>query len=142
VSGEATPPAPVDAAAGGRPAAVERFVRRGVALYNAGRYWEAHEALEVVWRRARPPERSLWQGLIQASAAMLHRERGNRHGVVVTGGAALQKLGASAPPAFPVETARFVRALARCLEAGGPVPPMEYTPAPASRQAGRRTKDA
>lgn len=126
----------------GRRVATDEAVRRGVALYNAGRYWEAHEALEVVWRRARPAERSLWQGLIQAAAAMLQLERGNRHGVVVTGGAAVEKLRAIAPPDFPVETARFVRALAACLEAGGRVPPMEYTTAPASRQAGRRTKDA
>lgn len=141
MSTKATPPAQGDEVAGGGPA-VEEFVRRGVALYNAGRYWEAHEALEVVWRGARAPERSLWQGLIQAAAALLHRERGNRHGVLVTGGAALEKLTVMAPPGFPVETARFVQALARCLEAGGPVPPMECTPAPASRQAGRRTEDA
>ena len=60
----------------------------------------------------------------------------------MTGGAALEKLREIAPPGFPVETARFVRALARCLEAGGPPPPMECTLAPASRQAGRRMKDA
>ena len=132
---------PGDARAGG-PVATEEFVRRGVELFNAGRYWEAHEALEVVWRRADAPERSLWQGLIQAAAALLHRERGNQHGVLVTGGAALDKLRANAPPGFPVETARFVRALADCLEAGGPAPPMECTPAPAPRRAGRRMKDA
>jgi hypothetical protein len=126
----------------GGPGATEAFVRRGVELYNAGCYWEAHEALEAVWRRARSPQRELWQGLIQAAAAMLHRERGNRHGVLVTGGAALEKLRVGAPPDFPVETDRFVRALAICLEGGGPVPPMEYTSAPASRQPGRRIMDA
>ncbi len=106
-------------------------VRRGVALYNAGRYWEAHEALEIVWRRSAPPERGLWQGLIQAAAAMLHRERGNRHGLLAQGRSAVERLGAGAPAGFPVETARFVRGLARCVEEGGPVPPMELSRAPA-----------
>ena len=131
--------APPEVAGAADPAAA---VQRGVALYNAGRFWEAHEALEIVWRRSAPPERALWQGLIQAAAAMLHRERGNRHGLEAQGRAAVQRLSAGAPAGFPVETARFVRALARCVEDGGPVPPMECTPAPASRQAEPRTRDA
>jgi hypothetical protein len=96
-----------------------------VALYNAGRFWEAHEALEVVWRATHPPERDCWQGLILAAAAMLHRERGNRHGLVTQGGLAIRKLDGPVPPGFPVETARFVQELRRCVEAGGPVPTME-----------------
>jgi hypothetical protein len=96
-----------------------------VALYNAGRFWEAHEALEVVWRATASPERECWQGLILAAAAMLHRERGNRHGLVTQGALAIRKLAGRVPPDFPVETARFVRELRRCVEAGGPVPAME-----------------
>ncbi len=97
---------------------------RGVSHYNAGRYWKAHEELEVVWRASLPPERDFWQGLIQAAAAMLHRERGNRHGLLTQGGAAVRKLKAAAPRTFPVETVQFVQGLERCVEAGGPVPPM------------------
>ncbi len=111
----ARPPAPKDLAA---------HAARGVRLYNAGRYWEAHEALEVVWRASSPPQRELWQGLIQAAAAMLHRERGNRHGLLTQGEAAIRKLRVAAPPGFPVETVQFVQGLQRCVEAGGPVPPM------------------
>ena len=113
-------------------------VTRGVSLYNTGRYWEAHEAFEAIWRRAVTPERELWQGLIQAAAAMLHRERGNRHGLLTQGEASLQKLRRDAPPGFPVETARFVQELQRCIEEGGPVPPMLLQAAPdATRQRGR-----
>ena len=98
---------------------------RGVALYNAGRFWEAHEALEVVWRAAVPPARACWQGLILAAAAMLHRERGNRHGLLTQGELAIRKLAGPVPPDFPVETVRFVQELRRCVEAGGPVPALE-----------------
>ena len=104
--------------------ALDAHAARGVDLYNAGRFWEAHEALEVVWRAASGPERSCWQGLILAAAAMLHRERGNRHGLVTQGALAIRKLSGAVPADFPVETARFVRELTRCVEAGGPVPAM------------------
>jgi len=117
-------------------------LRRGVALYNAGRFWQAHEALEVVWRQSVPPERPLWQGLIQAAAAMLHRERGNRHGLDAQGRAAIEKLRVPAPGDFPVETARFVQDLAACVEAGGPVPPMKLTTGAARSRGRRTTKDA
>jgi hypothetical protein len=115
-------------------------VRQAVALYNAGRFWEAHEAFEAVWRPSRPPERDVWQGLIQAAAAMLHRERGNRHGLEAVGGAAIAKLLVAAPPGFPVETARFVQGLRRCVEAGHNVPPMELRAGFAGEEAGRRVK--
>lgn len=52
----------------------------GLRLFNEGRYWEAHEALERVWLRAPKgsDERRFYQGLIQISAAFLHRERAAR----------------------------------------------------------------
>jgi hypothetical protein len=121
---------------------VAKHVARGVALFNRGRYWEAHEALEVVWRQAVPPERDLWQGLIQAAAAMLHRERGNRHGLLTQGAAAIQKLRRATPDGFPVETARFVQELQRCVEEGGPVPPMLLQSNPAAGRGRGRAKSS
>jgi predicted metal-dependent hydrolase len=121
-------------------AAVAKHIARGVALFNQGRYWEAHEALEAVWREAVPPERDLWQGLIQAAAAMLHRERGNRHGLLTQGAAAIQKLRRAAPAGFPVETARFVQELQRCVEEGGPVPPMLLQASPTAGRGKGRAK--
>jgi uncharacterized protein len=128
--------------AGTGPGEAQAYVRLGVALYNAGRFWQAHEAFEFVWRQSAPPERPLWQGLIQAAAAMLHRERGNRHGLQVQGRAAIAKLEAPAPAGFPVETARFLQGLAACVEAGGPVPPMTLTIGAAGTRHRRPAKDA
>ncbi len=53
---------------------------RGAALFNAGRYFAAHEAWELIWRGAQGSDRAILQGLIQSAAAMLHRERGNIRG--------------------------------------------------------------
>jgi hypothetical protein len=44
--------------------------------------------------------------------------------LVSKGAEAIGKLSGAVPPAFPVETARFVQELARCVEADGPVPAM------------------
>ena len=118
------------------------MVRRAVSLYNAGRFWQAHEALESVWRPAAPPERPLWQGLIQAAAAMLHRERGNAHGLQVLGRAAIEKLKAAPPAGFPIETVQFMRGLTACVNGGGPVPPMALINGVAPSRTPPKTKDA
>ena len=52
----------------------------GLAHFNEGRFFAAHEAWEVAWRQAEGAERLLLQGLIQAAAALLHVERGNLRG--------------------------------------------------------------
>lgn len=58
----------------------ETELMRGAALFNAGRYFAAHEAWEQIWRGAAGVDRTILQGLIQSAAAMLHRERGNPRG--------------------------------------------------------------
>lgn len=97
--------------------------RRAVELFNAGAYWEAHEELERIWRSIPDDsEARVVQGLIQAAAALLHRERGNRHGVEVVGGAGLQKLAGAQHPAVEFETEAFRRELEGALAHGGPPP--------------------
>ena len=99
---------------------------RACELFNSGDFWAAHEALETVWRSiisvGDEAAARVWQGLIQAAAALLHRERGNRHGVVVVGGSALEKLAGPQRPDVEIETVRFREQLARAL-AGVAVPP-------------------
>ena len=95
-------------------------------LFNAGDYWRAHEALETVWRSiigdGEVDAARVWQGLIQAAAALLHQRRGNRHGVAVVGRSALEKLAGPQRPDVEVETVRFREQLARAL-AGHAEPP-------------------
>lgn len=54
--------------------------REGIELFNAGRFFEAHEAWERIWLRSAGEEKLFYQGLIQAAAALLHAERGNLGG--------------------------------------------------------------
>ncbi|HUB07517.1 MAG TPA: DUF309 domain-containing protein [Myxococcales bacterium] len=48
----------------------------GLALYHAGRYFEAHEVWEDRWRLAVSDERRLLHGLIQLAAAHVQIDRG------------------------------------------------------------------
>jgi hypothetical protein len=96
-------------------------------LFNAGDFWLAHEALETVWRSIIDgEEKRVWQGLIQAAAALLHRGRGNRHGAVVTGGAALAKLAGPPLAAVEFDIVTFRADLARALAGQGDSPQLEF----------------
>ena len=99
-------------------------------LFNSGEYWLAHEALETVWRSiirdGDPDAARVWQGLIQAAAALLHHERGNRHGVEVVGAAALEKLAGAERPDVEFEIERFRAQLARAMVGEGDPPRLEF----------------
>jgi len=108
----------------------QAILRRARALFNDGEYWLAHEALETVWRSiirdGDPDAARVWQGLIQAAAALLHHERGNRHGVEVVGAAALEKLAGAQRPDVEFEIERFRAQLARALVGEGDPPRLEF----------------
>ncbi|HTX89977.1 MAG TPA: DUF309 domain-containing protein [Anaerolineales bacterium] len=54
----------------------------GMELFNQGRYFEAHEALEAAWRAETGPIRNLYRGVLQAAVVYLHLTRRNYPGVV------------------------------------------------------------
>lgn len=54
------------------------LVAEGIEHFNAGRFFEAHEAWEEIWRSTTPEPRELWRGLIQVAVGLYHHEtRGN-----------------------------------------------------------------
>lgn len=109
------------------PAERARVLTEARRLFNAGRYWEAHESLETVWRSVSGgSERRVWQGLIQAAAALLHRERGNAHGVRVVGAAALEKLAGPQLDAVEFETVAFRGRLRAALAEGAEAPNLQW----------------
>jgi len=104
-----------------------RYLENARDLFNTGEFWLAHEALETVWRSIiKEEEARVWQGLIQAAAALLHKARGNRHGTVVVGAAALEKLTGPQRPDIEFETVKFRAQLARALAGEGDSPRLEY----------------
>jgi predicted metal-dependent hydrolase len=69
----------------------------GLAHYNAGRFFAAHEAWESVWLASQEPEKTFLQALIQVAAAFHHHDRSNPLGTTLLLQAALQRL-----EAYPV----------------------------------------
>ncbi len=55
---------------------------QGLRLFNAGRYFEAHEALEDAWNAESGKVRDLYRGILQIAVAYLHILRGNYNGAV------------------------------------------------------------
>jgi predicted metal-dependent hydrolase len=55
---------------------------KGLALFNQGEYWKAHEALEEAWRAEKGQARHLYRGILQVGVAYLHITRGNYDGAL------------------------------------------------------------
>jgi predicted metal-dependent hydrolase len=54
--------------------------KAGLEHIRAGRFFEAHEELEVAWRAAATEERDFYQGLVHAAVAWYQAGRGNTVG--------------------------------------------------------------
>jgi uncharacterized protein len=52
----------------------------GIAQFNRGDYFEAHEVWEDLWHDTTGPDRRFYQGLIQAAVAVYHAGNGNARG--------------------------------------------------------------
>ena len=50
---------------------------KGLEEFRAGRFFEAHEEWEVLWKDSTGDDRVFLQGLIQLAAARVHLGRGN-----------------------------------------------------------------
>jgi predicted metal-dependent hydrolase len=65
----------------------------GLAAYDRGEYFEAHELLEPAWMGTDDlGERAFLQGLIKVAAAFVHATRGNPEGVRKNLAGALERL--------------------------------------------------
>jgi len=56
--------------------------RNGLSLFNQGRYFEAHEELELAWKEERGKVRQLYQGILEAGVMYLHIRRRNYDGAM------------------------------------------------------------
>ena len=66
--------------------------KEGIRLFNEGKYFEAHEALEAAWRAETGRIRELYQGILQAAVTYHHILRGNYAGAVKVYGRSMKWL--------------------------------------------------
>lgn len=90
----------------------------GLAAYERGDFFEAHELLEPAWMgTADPAERALLQGLIKLAAAFVHDVRGNPTGMRknLLGARARLVEGQPASGRLGIDAAILVAEIDRCL---------------------------
>ena len=73
--------------------------RPGRSSAGSGLPFQAHEALEAVWKVASEPERTAWKGMAQLAVALTHAMRGNATGAVRVRERGLLNLAAGELPA-------------------------------------------
>lgn len=109
--------------------------------FNDGYWFESHETLEDLWHVTPLPERTLFQGVIQAAAALVHFARGEYPGIFKLFDASLDKLRAFAPDALGVDVAALVKDIERVraeLVALGPEGFLEWDAARAPKASFQR----
>jgi len=94
----------------------DELFRRGVDEFNAGRFFEAHEVWEELWRGMRGPERLFVQGLIQTAAGLYHLCCDNGRGARSQLDKALDKLGQFLPAYHGINTLHLVEAVRSCRQ--------------------------
>jgi predicted metal-dependent hydrolase len=89
-------------------------LRRAVAQFNRGEFFECHETLEALWLVEAEPLRRLYQGILQVGVAFHHLRRGNYRGTtrLLTSGRAY--LAPFAPTCLGVDVAALLRDAAIC----------------------------
>lgn len=92
-------------------AGLPQGMKDGIALFNAGRFYEAHEVMEVAWRATPGDERLLYQGLIQAAVALWRIEDGKAQIALTMCARALPKLAAFRPMAHGIDVEAFYRGM-------------------------------
>jgi len=99
---------------------------RGIRLFNEGRFFEAHEILEDVWRPASSSEKQYLQGLIQLAVAFHHQSTGNSVGACSLMERGMRNLSQASEDFGNIRRDRLIAAVSewqQALRAGVAIPP-------------------
>ncbi|GAB4207370.1 MAG: hypothetical protein OHK0022_35550 [Roseiflexaceae bacterium] len=108
---------------------IDRHFEAGVALFNSGHYWHAHEEWEICWKTASEPDATFYKGIIQAAAALVHWQRGNPRGLRLNWAKARPRLVALPPRMHELDLRALIAAMDRFVLAEGrdlPAPALLY----------------
>jgi predicted metal-dependent hydrolase len=104
------------------PAGSSNLLEQGIIFFNGGRYFEAHEAWEDMWRPARGPLRLFYQGLVQSAVGMHHLTHGNLNGATAQLMKALAKLDQYPDRFCGIDNRKLTTDLRRVLAEQAPQP--------------------
>ncbi len=91
--------------------------QHGIELFNQGKFFDAHEVWEDVWRAARAEEKKFLQGLIQVAVALHHDSRDNLEGAQSLLARAQRNLSEYPDCYHQVDLARLRQQIAACERA-------------------------
>jgi sugar phosphate isomerase/epimerase/predicted metal-dependent hydrolase len=89
---------------------------QGIALFNAGEYYECHEVIEHEWHAERRDIRRLYQGILQIGVGLHHASGGNQRGAILLLGDGIEKVSDFLPACRGIDTAGLVVQSQVCLE--------------------------
>ena len=89
----------------------------GILLFNAGDFFEAHEAWEDLWMDTAGPDKPFYQGLIQAAVGLCHFCNGNVRGAVKLYHSSRGYMDRFASPHLGLDCAGFWRQMDTCFAA-------------------------
>jgi uncharacterized protein len=98
------------------PGTMPEGLREGIALFNARRFYEQHEAIEAEWHAERGEIRALYQGILQIGVGFYHALNGNHRGAVALLTDGVDKLGRFQPSALGIDTAGLLAGTQVCLD--------------------------
>lgn len=96
--------------------AMPEGLREGIALFNARRFYEQHEAIEAEWHAERGEIRALYQGILQVGVGFYHALNGNHRGAVALLTDGIEKIGRFQPVVLGIDTERLLRETRVCLD--------------------------
>ena len=104
--------------------------QEGIAHFNRGEYFEAHESWEEIWLASAEPEKTFLQGMIQIAAAFHHYNRKNLRGTTSLLRAGLAKLEGFPSRYHGIALESLRRAVRRWLASpdAGKAPPLRRIP--------------
>jgi len=113
----------------GEPTSLPEPVRAGIRHFQAGRWYEAHEAWEEYWLTLGGSRAAFYKGLIQAAVALHHWSHGNAQGARKLARSARRYLDPFRPAFEGIDVEDFLARMRTCfqpledaLAAGKPAP--------------------
>ena len=88
------------------------YLQAGIAAFNAGSHWHAHEEWEHLWLGLEGDDKVFAQGLIMAAAMLVQYDKGVRRGVVNHWDNVQLRLPPYAPVRWGIDVAGLLRQLA------------------------------
>jgi uncharacterized protein len=116
-------------------ATVPEALTRAIELFDAQRFFEAHEFLEFIWKHedVHPADKDFWKGVTQVAVACCHTQRGNDTGAVTLLERSARYLEPYPDHHHGVDAAMLARqalALARAVRTAGAHPDHDFEPFP------------